>query len=133
MAVRLWPTLPKDHELNGLAALERPLLDDPAGPYYVVAEVNRRRATIDDDEDATTPTIRVLHGEALAGEHATAARQLLRQAQEKRCGKRQPDPPELPYGDDPVQRHIDLGDDPDGDADDGDQAVPDAPDADDDE
>lgn len=88
MSVRLWPTLPKEHEDNGLTALERPLLDDPVGPYYFVAEVNRRRATIDDDDDATTPTIRVLRGEALFGEQATAARDLLRLAQEKRCGKR---------------------------------------------
>lgn len=88
MSVRLWPTLPKDTEANGLAALERPLLDDPAGPFYFIAEVNRRRATIDDDEDATTPTIRVLHGEALLGELSGEARELLRRAQAIRCPAR---------------------------------------------
>lgn len=94
MAVRLWPTLPKDHESNGLTALERPLIDEPDGPYYFVAEVNRRRATIDDDSEETVPTIRVLHGEALFGELARTARQLLDQAQEKRVGpKPRPAPP----------------------------------------
>ena len=96
MSVRLWPTLPKDYEQNGFVALERPLLDDPEGPYYVVAEVNRRRATVDDDAGDTTPTIRVLHGEALLGELSGEARDLLRRAQAARCGKPKPAPQPQP-------------------------------------
>lgn len=87
MSVRLWPTLPKDHELNGLTALERPLMDDPEGPYYFIAEVNRRRFNYDDDTADNIPAIRVLHGEALLGEFSGEARALLRRAQEKRCPK----------------------------------------------
>lgn len=92
MSVRLWPTLPKDHEYNGFTALEKPLIEDPAGPYYIVAEVNRRRVTTDDDAADTTPTIRVLHGEALLGDLSKIARDLLKEAQETRCGKPRPKP-----------------------------------------
>lgn len=109
MSVRLWPTLPKDHEQNGFVALERPLLDDPEGPYYVVAEINRRRATVDDDAGDTTPTIRVLHGEALLGDLSGEARDLLRRAQVARCGKPAPRPEPQPPMFDGNGEH--LGDD----------------------
>lgn len=96
MSVRLWPTLPKDFELNGFLALERPLLDDPEGPYFIIAEVNRRRFNYDDDTADTTPTIRVLHGEALLGDLSKVARDLLREAKEARCGKPRPAPEPQP-------------------------------------
>lgn len=118
MSVRLWPTLPKDHEQNGFVALERPLLDDPEGPYYVIAEINRRRATVDDDAGDTTPTIRVLHGEALLGDLSGEARDLLRRAQLARCGKPVPRPEPQPPMFDGNGEHLGAGDETLGDDDD---------------
>lgn len=113
MSVSLWPTLPKDIESNGLGALERPLMDDPEGPYYFIAEVNRRRYTGDDDTGDIVPKIRVLHGEALLGDLSIEARKLLKRAQAKRCGTPKPRPGPHPAMFDGNGEH--LGE-PDGEA-----------------
>jgi hypothetical protein len=86
MAVRLWSVLPKDFEANGLGAIERALMENPEHTHVVIAVLNRRRATIDDDAGDTTPTARVLEIEVLGGEQADAARVALAHARKTRTG-----------------------------------------------
>lgn len=84
MSVRMWPSLPKDFTDNGLGSIEKLMVDDPDARFYVVAEVNRRRATIDDDAGETVPTMRVLRIEPLTGDMEDTARQMLDAATMKR-------------------------------------------------
>jgi len=82
----MWATLPKDHEANGLTAIEKELVASPDGVHVVVALVNRKRLTVEDDASETTPTARIVHIEPLSGEHADAARGLLMAALKERTG-----------------------------------------------
>lgn len=84
MAVRLWPVLPKDYEDNGLGTIEKLMIDDPDEEFYIVARINRRRATIDDEKGETVPTARVLHIEPATGDLEDAARELLNTAMRNR-------------------------------------------------
>ena len=91
--IRLWATLPKDNNANGLGALEKLLMEDPDGEQLIIARVNRRRATIDDDSHETTPTARIIHAELVTDADQRAhALNLLRSALHARTGEQ-----ELPF------------------------------------
>ena len=92
MSVRMWATLPKDHEANGLTAIEKALIADSAETHLVVAVLNRKRLKIEDDDNETIPTARIVHIEPLEGDAADAARLLLMEALKNRTGADQ-----LPY------------------------------------
>ena len=86
MAVRMWASLPKDNEANGLTAIEKHLVDDPDSSHVVVAIINRKRLSIEDDAGETIPTARIVHIEPLSGGAADEARQLLVAALKERTG-----------------------------------------------
>jgi len=91
----MWPVLPVDYAANGLGTIERAMVDEPDEEHYVVALVNRRRATIDDDSGETTPIMRVLRIEPCLDDFAGLARQLLNDTAMKRtnAGTLFEDPP----------------------------------------
>lgn len=94
MSVRMWATLPKDHEANGLTAIEKALIADPAETHIVVAILNRKRLKIEDDDNETIPTARIVHIEPLEGDDASTATVLLMRALKARTGAET-----LPFGD----------------------------------
>lgn len=95
MAVRMWATLPKDYSANGLGAIEKALLDDPETEHVIVARINRKRVTTDDDTRETTPTARVVHIEVMTDPQASEnALKLLGRAHKDRTGE-----DTLPYPD----------------------------------
>jgi hypothetical protein len=94
MSVRMWATLPKDHTANGLGVIEAALVDDPDAEHIVIARINRRRVTTDDDTGDTIPTARVVHIEVIRGELEADAREILGAAHRTRTGEET-----LPFGD----------------------------------
>ena len=88
MALRLWPVLPKDNNANGVALLEKLLMEAPDTEQVVIVRVNRRRATVDDDAHETTPTARILHAELVpAGPRADQVRQVMLDLLQERTGE----------------------------------------------
>jgi hypothetical protein len=77
MTVRMWATLPKDFERNALPSIEKALLADPDAEHVIIARVNRKRVTTDDDTHETIPTARIVHVEVATGELHDAALELL--------------------------------------------------------
>jgi hypothetical protein len=94
MTVKMWPVLPKDDPANGLGAIETALNDNPDQTHIVVAILNRRRATIDDDANELTPTARICAIEVINGGNADQAREMLLAARKARTGSA-----ELPFED----------------------------------
>lgn len=94
MTVKMWPVLPKDVPANGLGVIEHALNDSPDTEHVIVAILNRRRATIDDDENTLIPTARIVSIEVLTGTDAKDAREMLAEARKARTGSA-----ELPFED----------------------------------
>lgn len=86
MTVRMWPRLPKDDPANGLNAIETELNENPEQTHVIIAIINRRRATFDDDADELIPTARICAIEVLRGTAADNARELLLAARKNRTG-----------------------------------------------
>jgi len=94
VAMKLWGVLPKDDADNGLAAIERTMMDHPDRQILVIGYINRRRATLDDDTKANTPTVRFTAIEAILDEDdADNAAAILRDRREQRLA-----PGQLPFG-----------------------------------
>jgi hypothetical protein len=89
MSVKLWPSLPKDADRNGLGSIEASLIQDPDDTHVVIAVINQRRVTTDADTGETTPTARVHHIEVITGPDAKAASELLEAACMRRTGAEQ--------------------------------------------
>lgn len=85
MAVKMWPTLPKDDEDNGLGRIERAMIDNPDAEFVVVGRVTRKRLNVEDDKAETTPTLKFLCIEPILVEtDANTAAELLQEAFRKR-------------------------------------------------
>jgi hypothetical protein len=88
MSLRLWPVLPKDNNTNGVAALEKLLMESPETEQVVIVRVNRRRATVDDDSHETTPIARIVHAELVpAGPRAEEVLEVMRDLLHERTGE----------------------------------------------
>lgn len=87
MAVRMWASLPKDHLANGMPTIEKELLADADTEHVIIARINRKRVTTDDDTHETIPTARIIHVEVIGGDLQAAALELLRDVYKARTGE----------------------------------------------
>lgn len=84
---KLSSALPDDQR-NGLAAITRPLIDEPHRLRLVVGLVDCKQTTIDNDTGAIVPTARFRHVEAILDDtDAKAVTEILRRALEERTGQ----------------------------------------------
>jgi hypothetical protein len=79
-------TLPQG-DGNGLTALARALIDSPHDIHVVVALVDRKKTTTDNDSGEIEPTARIRRIEAITEEDRELAAKMLRRALERRTGK----------------------------------------------
>lgn len=82
---KLASVLPKG-EANGLAALDRELIDQPRKVQVVVALVDCRRVVTDLDSGDIEPTVRIRRIEWIQRDKDVVAK-ILRRAMEERTGK----------------------------------------------
>lgn len=83
---KLTSGLPKG-DGNGLDALARDLIDNPRDVHVVVALVDCKKTTTDNDDGTVEPTARIRRIEAITDEDKELAAKMLRRALEKRTGK----------------------------------------------
>lgn len=75
-------------DANGLSAIARELVDDPHQVHVVVALVDCKKTTTDNDSGEVVPTARVRRVEALADKDDLAfAQKMMRRQLERRTGK----------------------------------------------
>lgn len=79
-------SLPKG-EGNGLDAIARGLIDSPHDIHVVVALVDCKKVTTDNDTGEIEPTARIRRIEAITEADKDLAAKMLRRALEKRTGK----------------------------------------------
>jgi hypothetical protein len=79
-------TLPQG-DGNGLTALARALIDSPHDIHVVVALVDCKKTTTDNDSGEIEPTARIRRIEAITEEDRELAAKMLRRALERRTGK----------------------------------------------
>ena len=72
---------------NGLDSLARNLIDSPHDVHVVVALVDCRKITTDNDSGEIEPTARIRRIEAITEDDNDLAAKMLRRALEKRTGK----------------------------------------------
>lgn len=72
---------------NGLAAITADLVANPHDIHVVVALVDCKKTTTDNDSGEVIPTVRVRRIEAITAEDKDLAAKMLRRALEKRTGK----------------------------------------------
>ena len=83
---RLASGLPKG-DGNGLDALTRELIDAPHDVHVVVALIDCKKITTDNDDGTVEPTARIRRIEAITEDDKGLASKMLRRALEKRTGK----------------------------------------------
>lgn len=89
MAMRMWTTLPKDDADNGLSVIEKLMNDDPERQHVIIAKVNRKRGTIEDDDHSFKQTVRMLQVEVITDDDAVErAEAMLDARQQARTGQR---------------------------------------------
>jgi hypothetical protein len=74
-------------EGNGLTALARQLIDTPHDIHVVVALVDCKKVTTDNDTGEIVPTARIRRIEAITDSDRELAAKMLRRALERRTGK----------------------------------------------
>jgi len=76
-------------DANGLTAIARPLIDSPHNVHVVVALVDCKRTTIDNDTGEMVPTARIRRIEVIGddGDDKALAQKMLRRSLERRTGK----------------------------------------------
>ena len=74
-------------DANGLVSLARNLIDSPHDVHVVVALVDCKKITTDNDTGEVEPTARIRRIEAIAGDDKALAGKMLRRALESRTGK----------------------------------------------
>lgn len=75
-------------DANGLTAIARELIDTPHEIHVVVALVDCKRITTDNDSGEIVPTARIRRIEVIGdGEDKTLANKMLRRSLERRTGK----------------------------------------------
>ena len=72
---------------NGLTALARNLIDSPHDVHVIVALVDCKKITTDNDDGTIEPTARIRRIEAITEADKDLAAKMLRRALEKRTGK----------------------------------------------
>ena len=72
---------------NGLAAIERELIDNPHDVHVVVALVDCKKTSTDNDTGEIIATARIRRIEAITEDDKDLAAKMLRRALEKRTGK----------------------------------------------
>lgn len=88
---KLNAALPKG-DGNGLDALARQLIDQPHDVHVVIALVDCKKITTDNDDGTVEPTARIRRIEVVSQEDRDIAATMLRRALERRTGK-----PVLPF------------------------------------
>lgn len=81
-------------DINGLPAIEQAMIAAPEDGHLVVAVVDTEEVRTKTDTEESEPTVRVRKVEALHGDDAVLARQLLDRAHDARVGHAP-----LPYAD----------------------------------
>jgi uncharacterized membrane protein YkoI len=74
-------------DANGLVAIARALIDTPHDVHVVVALVDCKKTTVDNDSGEVVPTARVRRIEVITEADRELAAKMLRRALEKRTGK----------------------------------------------
>lgn len=74
-------------DANGLVTIARALIDRPAEVHVILALVDCKRTTIDNDTGAIEPTARIRRVEAITGDDLALAAKMLRRALEMRTGQ----------------------------------------------
>lgn len=89
MAMKMWTVLPKDDEDNGLSCIEKIMNDHPEKQHVIIARVDRKRATVEDDDHSVKPTVRVVRVEVITDEDAIErAEAMLDARRQARTGQR---------------------------------------------
>lgn len=89
MALKLWTVLPKDDVDNGLSVIEKIMNDDPDKQHVIIARIDRKRATIEDDDHSFKQTVRMLQVEVITDEDAIERAQAMLDARRQaRTGER---------------------------------------------
>lgn len=83
---KLASTLPQG-EGNGLTAIARALIDNPHDVHVVIALVDCKKITTDNDSGEIVPTARIRRIEAIEAADKDIAAKMMRRALEKRTGK----------------------------------------------
>jgi hypothetical protein len=83
---KLNTALPKG-EGNGLGAIARKLIDDPHDVHVVIALVDCKSTTTDNDTGEIVPTARIRRIEPITDDDREVAAKMLRRAMERRTGK----------------------------------------------
>lgn len=74
-------------DANGLTAIARDLIDNPHEIHVVVALVDCKRTTTDNDSGEVVPTARIRRVEVIGGQDKDLAAKMMRRALETRTGK----------------------------------------------
>ena len=82
---RLAANLPKG-EGDGLGAVARQLIDDPHAVHVVVALIDCKKVTTDNDTGKIEPTARIRRIEVIGEQDKDLAAKMLRRALERRTG-----------------------------------------------
>lgn len=82
--MKLTSSLPKEH---GLAPISRALIDDPRKSHAVIALVDCKKITTDNDSGEIEPTARIRVIEVVTGSDLHRVERMLRRALEKRTGQ----------------------------------------------
>lgn len=83
---KLTSALPKG-DGNGLDALARDLIDSPHDVHVIVALVDCKKITTDNDSGEIEPTARIRRVEVISEDDKDLAAKMLRRALERRTGK----------------------------------------------
>lgn len=79
-------TLPKG-EANGMQALARDLIDSPHDVHVIVALVDCKRITTDNDSGEVEPTARIRRIEVISEDDKPFVSKMMRRALERRTGR----------------------------------------------
>ena len=85
---KLSSSLPKEYDEDGLGSINSELVARPTDTQMIVAMIDCKSVTRDIDTGLDLATARILHIEPLREHEADQARDLLKNAQERRTGKR---------------------------------------------
>ena len=83
---KLNAALPKG-EANGLEAISRQLVESPHSYHIVVAVIDCKKVTTDNDSGEVEPTARIRRVEPLSGDDAAAVEQIMRRSKDQRLGR----------------------------------------------
>jgi hypothetical protein len=82
---KLTPALPQGGR-NGLDSIAEQLVHDPLATHVLIAVVDCKKITTDNDTGEVEPTARIRRVEVVAGEDLALAERVMRRALEKRTG-----------------------------------------------